>query len=265
MTNVYLDLTREFNAGRLRAIVCSGQAVVLHRLAVMSKDGDWILREDEEALRHVLEVLDAHGAKYRFGAPLDVGWLSRGWSSHFEFRQGALRVRTDFFTRPPRVSDPELARLWAEQERRDPPFVDARILAEMKKTDREKDYAVIGELARTMADVQDQLLCSRSARDLVELVGRNADVARRLAAKRPLLAIAARREELALETALDAERRVLMKANQARLDRYERASERWAAIWPEVTRSIAGRRLLDAHEAVKSRAMGVLPFEVAEA
>lgn len=36
--SVYLTLTSEFNEGGLRAIVSSGQAVVLHRLAVMSKD-----------------------------------------------------------------------------------------------------------------------------------------------------------------------------------------------------------------------------------
>jgi hypothetical protein len=49
MTNPYLDLTAQFNRGRRRALVSSGQAVVLHRLAIMSKDGDWVLREDEEA------------------------------------------------------------------------------------------------------------------------------------------------------------------------------------------------------------------------
>ena len=43
--NIYLELTEAFNTGALRAIICSGQAVVLHRLAIMSKDGDWILRE----------------------------------------------------------------------------------------------------------------------------------------------------------------------------------------------------------------------------
>ncbi len=37
--SVYLELTSEFNAGRTRAIVCSGQAVVLLRLAIASKDG----------------------------------------------------------------------------------------------------------------------------------------------------------------------------------------------------------------------------------
>jgi len=111
--SVYLDLTRELNAGRLRAIVCSGPAVVLLRLAIASKDGDWILREDQEALDHVLTVLEAHGARYRFGAPLDLRWRQHGWSSHFHFQFGDLRVRTDFFTRPPRVSAGELTGLWS--------------------------------------------------------------------------------------------------------------------------------------------------------
>lgn len=48
MTNPYLELTRELNQGRLRALISSGQAVVVHRLAIMSKDGDWVLREDDE-------------------------------------------------------------------------------------------------------------------------------------------------------------------------------------------------------------------------
>jgi len=50
-TNIYLDLTRQFNHGRLRAVLAGGQAMVLHRLAIMSKDGDWILREDDGRTR----------------------------------------------------------------------------------------------------------------------------------------------------------------------------------------------------------------------
>jgi hypothetical protein len=39
----------------------------------------------------------------------------------------------------------------------------------MKKTNREKDYAVIGELARRIPEVSGQLALSRSARDLLRL------------------------------------------------------------------------------------------------
>lgn len=50
VTNYYTELTREFNQGNVRAILCSGQAVVLHGLAIMSKDGDWILKADEQRI-----------------------------------------------------------------------------------------------------------------------------------------------------------------------------------------------------------------------
>ncbi len=54
--NIYLELTQKFNSGRLRAILGGGQAVVLHRLAIMSKDADWILREDQDTTDHVREA-----------------------------------------------------------------------------------------------------------------------------------------------------------------------------------------------------------------
>jgi len=79
LVSISLDRTRQFNRGRTRAILAGGQAVVLHRLAIMSKDGDWILREEPETMEHILSVLEGYGARYRFGAPLDVGWLADGW------------------------------------------------------------------------------------------------------------------------------------------------------------------------------------------
>jgi hypothetical protein len=261
--NVYVELTQQFNAGRFRAILSSGQAVVLHRLAIMSKDGDWIVREDDEALAHVLAVLSERGAAYRFGAPLDARWMAGGWSAHLEFRQGPLRVRTDFVTRPPRLSEPRLRQLWHEQEGRDLPFLDLPDLAELKKTNRERDYAILGDLARLMPTVAGQLLYSRSARDLARLGAEQPDQARRLASQRPLLA---RLDQplAALEAALDAERRELIHANEARLAAYLQAAEHWRELWPEVQREVADMPLPQAHETVVRRAEGVLPFRVEE-
>lgn len=256
--NVYVELTREFNEGALRAVLSSGQAVVLHRLAIMSKDGDWILRESPDALRHVLGVLEQHGARYRFGAPLDTKWMAGGWSSHFEFRGEDLRIRTDFVTRPPRISPEDLARMWEEQQGREIPFVDARRLAELKKTNREKDYAVIGELARRLEDPREELLASRSARDIERLAGEHPALARDLVRDRPVLrGIGEGRD--ALERALDEERRSLIHANERRLESYRRAAAGWAAIWPSVQREIEGARLGAAHAIVVERATGVLP------
>ena len=254
--NIYLELTEQFNAGRLRAIISSGQAVVLHRLAIMSKDGDWILREENETMAHVLDVLTNRGAHYRFGAPLDVRWLSGGWSAHFEFRTDELRVRTDFVTRPPRLDPESIAHLWELDPKK--PVLGLAALAEIKKTNREKDYAVIGELARLMESPREQMLFSRSARDLLQLTQNNPELANELAARRPLLRVTA--AGLArLEEALDAERRDLIHANERRLTRYREAAQAWGAAWPSVEKEISRLALKSAHEIVVAHALELLP------
>lgn len=259
--SIYLELTRKFNSGRTRAILAGGQAVVLHRLAIMSKDGDWILREEPETTEHVLSVLEGYGARYRFGAPLDVRWLAGGWSSHLEFQWRQMRVRTDFVTRPPRLDAGSLQRAWQGAEGQEIPFLGAVELANMKKTNREKDYAVIGELARRMSDTDDQLLHSRSARDLIELRERFPDRTRRLAEKRPVLAMIGQGRET-LEAALDAERRRLIRANEERLGRYLDASKPWAAMWPSLSRQMEELTLSEAHRLMVGQAEARLPFLV---
>jgi hypothetical protein len=262
MRNPYLDLTEKLNRGRLRALLSSGQAVVAHRLAVMSKDGDWIVREDAETIHHVLEVLSSHGARYRFGAPLDLRWLAHGWSSHLEFRGEGLRLRTDFVTRPPRISPEELAGMWDEAERTGHYVVGLKPLAALKLTNRDKDYAVIGELARLMTDPLAQFLYSRSSRDLIELAAEHPAALAEATRQRPLLACISEGRE-ALEEALDRERRMLIRANEERLARYQAAAEVWADLWPDVQRQIEGLPLLEAHRVVIARAEGILPFEPA--
>jgi hypothetical protein len=257
--SIYVELTEAFNRGRLRAVLSSGQAVVFHQLAVMSKDGDWILREDAEALGHVLALLTERQARYRFGAPLDLRWMRGGWSSHFEFRSGPLRVRTDFVTRPPRLSPEDLAVLWRQQEGQPFPVVGVRELCELKKTNREKDFAVIGELARRLENPRDQLLFSRSVRDLAWLAERHPDLVAGLVALRPALRAIARGVD-ALETALDAERRHLMHANEARLQVYAGAAAAWRDAWPGVEAETEGLPLKIAHERIVRRAEEILPF-----
>ncbi len=151
VSNIYFELTRLFNSGRRVVVLGSGQAVVYHRLAIMSKDGDWIIREEPGACRQVLDILTARGARYRFGAPLDARWLAGGWSSHFELEdERGRRVRCDFFSRPPRVSEAELESVFSATGDA-LAVVDLETLVRMKQTQRAKDYAVIGELARRLS------------------------------------------------------------------------------------------------------------------
>lgn len=260
---IYVKLTKLFNSGRLRAILSGGQAVVLHNLAIMSKDGDWILREDAESCRHVLSVLDSHGARYRFGAPLDVRWLAGGWSAHFEFVYEGLRVRTDFVTRPPRLDSSALRELWVLPSEPTVPYAGLKELAEMKKTNREKDYAVIGELARFMEKPEDQLLYSRSARDLMKLAKQHPVLANTLVARRPALNALPKGRD-ALEAALDAERREMIHANEQRLESYMRVASSWADAWPKIARAMEGLSLHDAHHVMVERAEKLLPLGITE-
>jgi hypothetical protein len=263
--NIYLRLTKQFNAGRSRALLAGGQAVVLYRLAMMSKDGDWILREDEEALSHVLQVLGSYGATYRFGAPLALPWMRGGWSAHFEFPLEGLRIRTDFVTRPPRLDEKVLVGLWSEQDRHPSTVEDAKLGAEQliltKQTNREKDYVAIGELARLLDDPLLSLRHSRSVRDILEHAVRYPDLLTLAQEDRPSLRAVSEGHE-ALGAALDAERRMMMKLNEERLARYETAARDWAAVWPNLQKRIRTLPLLEAHGAIVEEAMRCLPLGV---
>ncbi len=262
--NIYLDLTNEFNAGKLRAVLSSGQAVVIHGLALASKDGDWILREESETFEHVLKVLGKYEARYRFGAPLDVRWMRGGWSAHFEFIYQNNRIRCDFVSRPPRLSPQDVQDLWDEQTRgegvqKPVPTLDLRRLAEIKKTDRERDYPFIGEIARRLPDLNQQIHLSRSARDLMALWPQLSSEEQRLSiAQRPLLDAVTQGRD-ALETALDKERRHLSRINEERLARFGKASADWAAQWPVLKAEVAQLPLRASHALLVGNAERFLP------
>ncbi len=263
MGEIYLELTNRFNQGKLRAILSSGQAVVMHGLALSSKDGDWIVREDEASLDHVLGVLEDYGATYRLGAPLDARWMSGGWSAHFEFIRDDYRARTDFVTRPPRVEHDDLEEMWVEQAKTTEfpvPTLDLQRLARLKLTQRERDYAFIGEIARKFPSAREQMLWSRSARDLIRLAAENPEFAEQLAVERPLLN-RIKQGRQALETALDSERREWLLADEKRLEKYALAAHEWTNNWPALKRKIAGLPLRAAHKIIVEQAQ-ILPQQV---
>lgn len=157
------------------------------------------------------------------------------------------------------MSDDDRVRLWTEAESGHREVVGLEALARLKMTRREKDYAVIGELARRMGDPVSQLLFSRSSRDLLQIAQEHQDALAATLPRRPLLARVGD-GRAALEEALDRERRELMRADEERLRCYAAAAEGWASLWPEVTRKVAGLPLPEAHRIMSARAEAVLPF-----
>jgi hypothetical protein len=148
MENPYLELHREFRNAGAEVLISSGQACVLYGIAAFSKDGDWIIRENRRSCDAVLAVLEKKNARYRLGVPLDPRWLKTGWTSHFEYRlANGFRMRADFCSRPPRVTDIET--MWKNAtQRHDAELVDVESLILLKQTRRERDFSVIGALAQ---------------------------------------------------------------------------------------------------------------------
>jgi hypothetical protein len=254
VTNVYFDLTRAFNARGPAVALASGQAVVFYRVAIMSKDGDWVIREDAGACAGVLDVLAQRRAWYRPGAPLDVRWLSGGWSSHFEYRDDkGRRVRCDFFSRPPRVRRPEIDRIFALASG---PLlaVDVETLIRMKRTQREKDYAVIGALASRLPPEREVLLTTDPDR-LLALVSTHGRAIARPAVR---AALAGDRDAVVVALARERDRQQL--ADRARLSAYAAAAQPFAAAFASL--SAEARRLPDAHARVCDLAERWLPSHV---
>jgi hypothetical protein len=221
VVNIYFDLTEELNAEGVIVALSSGQATVYYRIAIMSKDGDWVLREDEAACARVLSVLDRHGARYRPGAPLDVRWLAKGWSSHFEFQDAAgRRIRCDFVTRPPRVSAAEVAELFAPQAQERLRVVPREPLIKLKQTQRAKDYLVISELARALPPA-DELRWTTDVDRLIELARDRALPSDRA----PVQLARGGAERSAVVASLAQEVDALQQADRRRMQAYVRASE----------------------------------------
>jgi len=253
MRNIYFELTEEFNAQGTIAILTSGQAVVFYRIAIMSKDGDWILRETPQACARILEVLAARGAHYRTGAPLDVRWLSGGWSSHLEFQdEKQRRVRCDFISRPPRVPRETVERAFTPPETEKLKVLDLPSLIRMKQTQRAKDYAVIGELARLLPEDEEIELTTDPDR-ILALASRHGKKSTRSAVEAALRG--AGREDVVI--ALAQEINALQEEDRKRLEKYEEASRKYFGEFRG--QGISDLPLLEAHREAVALALRLLP------
>jgi hypothetical protein len=85
-------------------------------------------------------------------------------------------------------------------------------------------------------------------------------LSRKLSRERPILGAVERGIE-AVEQALDAERRMLIHANEDRLRTYLDASVKWVECWKRIEPGMTGLPLADAHRVMVEAAETVLPFD----
>jgi hypothetical protein len=234
----FLDVFRStLRSAGITFAVTSGMACIRYGLQQTTKDSDWIVAaEDLPKLRGLLQQCERRMppwvVQYRtiFGAPFEAEWLDGGWSTHIFIRTtgGGPDHHLDFFCRPPRATawrhDPE-----------DPDFADRDTVTRMKKTDRDKDWPIVGGLAAQtfVRGEPSAVLHLRDAATLTRAWALMPDAERdRAIAARPLLsAVDAGFEGLRLEFLLRAERIVWEAVNRHRQAVYQNAWKDWYRRW----------------------------------
>jgi hypothetical protein len=139
----------------IRHVLTSGMACVEYGIQQNSKDTDWIIHpEDLEMLVAMLCECERGltGANWRvsyrplFGAPLLKDFLGGGWTSHLAIwdEPGSPEHHLDFFGQPPRVT---LEEVFTDP---DSHLAAPLIVAQMKKTDRDKDWPMVESLSELL-------------------------------------------------------------------------------------------------------------------
>ena len=216
----YEDFVRRL---RVQGVVCaitSGLACVHFGVAETTKDCDLLCHAG--AFPRLLDELSAlrvgvWACRYRgnITPPLDVRWHRGGWTSHFHWGDGPDAVKFDVFGRALRGTQPwetDLTGLYASPA----------VVAEMKRTNRDKDWPFITALGEWLVETGDSrgwlhIFSADSLSRLLRMHRCPADVVGR----RPCLQLAIDRDAR-IAGALLAERQLWVQLDKLRIRIYER-------------------------------------------
>lgn len=209
MTDSELHLFFETFVRKLRSqgVVCaitSGMACVHYGVAETTKDCDLLCHPGSfDTLLNLLAETTIAGASCHYrghiSPPLDARWHRGGWSSHFEWGLMPELTTLDVFGHALRESSPwqdDIAGLYASEN----------VVAEMKRTDRDKDWPFVTSLGVGLLQARDRrgwlhLFDADAISEMLEACAIPDD----LLTVRPALQLAARRDP-ALHHALLAEK-----------------------------------------------------------
>jgi len=202
---------------RVRALLMGGQACVFYGAAEFSRDTDFAILADAANLARLRKALADLRAEPIAVPPFELKFLKRGHALHFRCQHpDALRMRVDVMSKM-RGVDP-FTKLWSRRTTIELPdgtkcdLLSLPDLVQAKKTQRDKDWPMIRRLVEAhyfarndkpnAAQIEFWLLELRTPQLLTEVAKNHASLARRLAAKRPILRHASAKEITALENAL---------------------------------------------------------------
>jgi hypothetical protein len=234
----YQDLVTKARSQGITCAITSGMACVEFGVAETTKDCDLLCapRTARELLDLLSEApLSGQLPAYRghLTAPLDERWLRGGWTSHFVWNAVGTEAYLDVFGVAPRGSVP-----W---ERELEGFCASRhTVAEMKRTNRERDWPYATALGAQMLEAGDvRGWLHIFDLDLLLALTRVARPPANLITHRPVLGLALKADSR-LRSALHAEVRFWHELDRVRLSIYQKAVRpymraiRRARLLPEV-------------------------------
>jgi hypothetical protein len=225
---------------RSHGVVCaitSGMACVEFGVAFGTKDCDMLCAaESADAFLRSLEATPLRGAacSYRshLGAPLDCRWLRGGWTSHFAWSLGTEEACLDVFGVAPRASalwQAELMGLYASPH----------IVAEMKRTDRPRDWPIASALgAKLLYDGDPRGWLHVFDPQLMVKLASEIPCPRELFAQRPVLELLERRDPR-LDIAVRGEIEFWQQLDHVRMQVYRNAVRRYVVAVKKDARSDA--------------------------
>lgn len=223
----------------IRSILTSGMACVEYGIQETTKDTDWVIHPEDisklvDALCHQEKGLSGSNWRisYRnlFGAPLMAEYHQGGWSTHLAVHDepNSPEHHIDLFGAPPRLTV-ELALANACDG-----IADVLVVAQMKKTDRSKDWPIVNALAlqgwfagdiTSLLHIREAVILIKAWKSLSE-----PDQAL-LALRRPLLTQATHGNLEALERLLFIEQTLWSTINRERYGIYQHEWKEFYRRW----------------------------------
>jgi hypothetical protein len=207
-------------AHRVRALLMGGQACVFYGAAEFSRDTDFAILANPANLGRLRKALADLQAESIAIPPFELKYLRRGHAIHFRCQHPeALRMRVDMMSKMRGVDS--FTKLWKRRTTIELPdgtkcdLLSLPDLVQAKKTQRDKDWPMIRRLVEAHyfarnakphpPQIRFWLMELRTPQLLQEVAQCRLVLARRLAAKRPLLQHAASGDLAQLQAALDDE------------------------------------------------------------
>ncbi len=251
----YLELVRRAQERGICCAITSGMACVAYSVAEATKDCD-LLCEPEMApdlLQLLVESpLNGSACQYRgnISPPLDARWHRGGWTSHFEWP--GTEAFLDVFGIAPRARS-----RW--QEEMMPPYAHPHVVADMKRTARDKDWPFINDLGILLlgrGDLRGWLHLYDA--DLILKLAGEIGIADGIVELRPALRLVMEDRDR-FHAALAAERIFWQRASESRVKHYEKYLRPYLVA---VRKAEAGKTLtlLEQHEVRMQYAEMYLPL-----